>query len=288
MKFKYSKPQNILKDVREKGDIDLLNQANYIRQRKAEIEEWFDQKDIRIRNSEVSDIESILRVSQRAYHDSEISDQINAYDLFQSITYSYGLVLCTKEIPEKIVGCIFNFVFHINNDKICNSRRFAIDPDYQKSELGKHFAEYNQLLAKEIYGSRIQTGIIECTNFPSTYLMLNKMGGVAERLIENIANRFFVYSFVVPLNMDNWKQMEVVQDRLADYLTSLQEIKDYILFRYDDRKMSTQVCGNSGFKIAAALIAGKHIEHNSLIAFSNEMLNIELQQEAFNGENRNP
>jgi len=219
----------------------------------------------------------IIVLSERAYQDLEIKDLVTAYDYYQSITYHYGLVVCLNDDPEKLVGCFFNYAFHADGDKNCNLKRLAIDPDYQRLGIGRHLFEYNQLMAKEVYGSRIQTGLIEYFSFASICLVLNKMGGVIDFITDEIAEYFLGFSFVIALDMNNWRQMEISQDALADYIQTLEESKDYIIIKYTDKAKMIELCTNQDFKIAAVLQAGKLTKQNSLVAFSNEILQVKLQ-----------
>ncbi len=275
-KFSYLKPSDILRDS-QLLDETFYNEQKHIVKRMAEIEAYFDQNNMYIRKAKIVDIDNLLELSIRAYSACKTRDLVNAYDLYQSITYSYGLALCTRDNPEKTIGCFFNYAFHANGDKVCNLKRLAVDPDYQHYGLGRYIFEYNQLFAWKKYRSRIQTGLIEYTNFGSLYLMLNKMGGVVDFITDDMTPHFLAYSFVIPLNIDNWKQMEIAQDRLLDFLKGLKESRDYIVFQYNDEKIAREVANNRQFKIAAALQGGKYAEHNSLVAFSNELLNVELK-----------
>lgn len=276
-KFTFIKPKEIFGAGRLGGNFDLTDEARFIDTRIAALEQDLDAHDFYMRKARITDIDEVLVLSKRAYSHCKTRDLVNAYDFYQSITYNYGLVICTKSDPEKIVGCFFNFVFHANGDKICNLKRLAIDPDFQKYGLGRILFEYNQLMARKTYGSRIQTGLIECSNYISVYLVLNKMGGVMDFITDDMTNHFLAYSFVIPLDMTNWGRMEVDQEQLANYLKGLKEDVDYIQFPYDDNGKLAEVMSNKNFKVTAALRKGKHAERDSLIAFSNEILNVELK-----------
>ena len=228
------------------------------------------------RKAETGDIEELLAVCHKAYNDCTIRDLVNAYDLYQSVVYNYGLVLSTNKAPQQVVGCFFNYIFHSNGDQICNLKRWAVDPDFQGIGLGKCIFEYNQLLMKETYGSRIQTGLIEYTNFLSLYLTINRLGGVIDFITEDLKQYFLAYSFVINLNTGNWEKMEVSQEKLIRFIKGLKEGEDYIMFSCDDEEMAKEVCRNSNFKIAAVLLEGEHVEKNSMVALSNELLKVKL------------
>lgn len=275
-KFTFSKPKEILREGRLGSEWHTLNELEYIKLRKAEIEERLLEADVYVRKAKLSDMPNILKLTEETYEDLESKNLVSSYDYFQSITYNYGLVLCLNKDNNRLVGCFFNYAYHANGDKICNLKRLAVSPDHQKYGFGEYLFEYNQLLAKEVYGSRIQTGLIEDSNFPSIALVLNKMGGVFDFFTNDMTDYFSCYSFVISLNMNNWNQMEISQEALVNYLNTLEETKDYLIINHNDRERTIEVCANKNFKISAALRAGKFTEHDSLVAFSNDLLNLEL------------
>lgn len=277
-KFTFAKPAAILKDETPGFSFDSITEEHYIQQRKAEIISALDAQQVKVRKANLSDIPAILSLSERAYDELGSKGLVSSYDYYQSITYNYGLIMYLEDYPDKIIGCFFNFAFHANGDKVCNLKRLAIDPEYQSMGLGKYLFEYNQLLAKTIYGSRVQTGLIECCNFPSLYLVLNRMGAVMDFLTDDMQPYFLCYSFVIPLDLNNWKQMEVSQEKLVSYLETLEESKDFIIFPHNDKEMMSKVCANKEFKIAAVLKAGNFREKESVVAFSNKLLNVEFRK----------
>jgi GNAT superfamily N-acetyltransferase len=277
MKFTFTKPEAILRKPRFLNG-DIPSESDYIKLRKSEIENELNKLHISIREAELSDIGNILDLAERAYAEMGSKGLVSSYDYFQSITYSFGIVLEKEASSNDLIGCFFNFAFHTIGDKVCNLKRLAIEPDYQRYGLGKYLFEYNQLLVRERYGSRIQTGLVEYYNFPSLALVVNKMGGVIDFLTDDMTDYFLCYSFVVPLDLSNWNQMEVSQSATSDYLKTLEEGEDYIIFRFDDQQKMKEVCADKNFKVAAALYPNEERDYAALVAFSSTLLNLKLKE----------
>ena len=165
---------------------------------------------------------------------------------------------------SEVMGTIFEVGYH-TPEHTSYTIRLAVDESLAGKNLGYHLMVYSSLVAME-KGSRVKRGLIEFSNLHSLYINLNKVGWICDGFDPNISGLGSFFEIALPLDPMGLTTNVIEMEKVASFIKSHTQDKDYKLIAHGDLESITQMYAETDFKVVALLKPGIGMESWSFLA----------------------